>query len=70
MSESNDVSLRDRITRVINTPCGTGISAVALIVIGAIGTVLAVLKHTFPKDTVANSVMGIIDSIFSGIYLF
>jgi len=36
MSESNDVSLRDRITRVINTPCGTGISAVALIVIGAI----------------------------------
>lgn len=41
-----------------------------LIVIGAIGTVLAVLKHTFPKDTVANSVMGIIDSLFSGIYLF
>ncbi len=41
-----------------------------LIVIGAIGTVIAVLKHTFPKDTVANSVMGIIDSIFSGIYLF
>jgi len=41
-----------------------------LIVIGAIGTVLAVLKHTFPKDTVANSVVGIIDSIFSGIYLF
>ncbi|MFX1322845.1 MAG: hypothetical protein ACFFAQ_14505 [Promethearchaeota archaeon] len=41
-----------------------------LIVIGAIGTVLAVLKHTFPKDTVANSVIGIIDSIFSGIYLF
>lgn len=36
MSESNDVSLRDRITKVINTPCGTGISAVALIVIGAI----------------------------------
>ncbi len=41
-----------------------------LIVIGAIGTIIAVLKHTFPKDTVANSVMGIIDSLYSGIYLF
>ena len=41
-----------------------------LIIIGAIGTFFAVLKHTFPKDTVANSVVGIIDSIYSGIFLF
>ena len=41
-----------------------------LIIIGAIGTFLAVLRHTFPKDTVANSVVGIIDSIYSGIFLF
>ena len=41
-----------------------------LIIIGAIGTFFAVLRHTFPKDTVANSVVGIIDSLYSGIYLF
>ena len=41
-----------------------------LIIIGAIGTFFAVLRHTFPKDTVANSVVGIIDSIYSGIFLF
>jgi len=41
-----------------------------LIIIGAIGTFFAVLKHTFPKDTVANSVVGIIDSLYSGLYLF
>ncbi|MCK4688452.1 MAG: hypothetical protein KAT66_10010 [Candidatus Lokiarchaeota archaeon] len=28
------------------------------------------LRHTFPKDTVANSVVGIIDSLYSGIFLF
>jgi hypothetical protein len=41
-----------------------------LIIFGAIGTFFAILRHTFPIDTVANSVVGIIDSLFSGIYLF
>ena len=41
-----------------------------IIIIGVIGTILAVLTHTFKKDTVAHGYTKIIDSIYSAIFVF
>lgn len=41
-----------------------------IIIIGIIGTVFAMLRHAFPKDTSANRLVAFGSTIYSGIYLF
>ncbi len=43
---------------------------ISIIIIGIIGTVFAMLRYAFPKDTSANRLMAFGSSIYSGIYLF
>jgi hypothetical protein len=43
---------------------------IVVIIIGIIGTVFAMLRHAFPKDTSANRLMAFGSTIYSGIYLF
>ena len=42
----------------------------SIIIIGIIGTVFAMLRHAFPKDTSANRLIAFGSTIYSGIYLF
>ena len=42
----------------------------SIIIIGIIGTVLAMVRHAFPKDTSANRLIAFGSTIYSGIYLF
>ena len=42
----------------------------SIIIIGIIGTVFAMLRHAFPKDTSANRLMAFGSTIYSGVYLF
>jgi hypothetical protein len=41
-----------------------------IIILGIIGTVFAMLRHAFPKDTSANRLLAFGSTIYSGIYLF
>jgi len=43
---------------------------ISIIIIGIIGTVFAMLRYAFPKDTSANRLMAFGSSIYSGLYLF
>ena len=43
---------------------------ISIIVIGIIGTVFAMLRHAFPKDTSANRLMAFGSTIYSGVYMF
>jgi len=42
----------------------------SIIIIGIIGTVFAMLRHAYPKDTSANRLMAFGSTIYSGIYMF
>jgi len=42
----------------------------SIIIIGIIGTVFAMLRHAYPKDTPANRLMAFGSTIYSGIYMF
>jgi len=41
-----------------------------IIIIGIIGTVFAMLRHAFPKDSSANRLLAFGSTIYSGIYMF
>ena len=43
---------------------------ISIIIIGIIGTVFAMLRHGFPKDTSANRLIAFGSTIYSGIYMF
>ena len=43
---------------------------ITIIIIGIIGTVFAMLRYAFPKDTSANRLMAFGSTIYSGIYVF
>jgi hypothetical protein len=43
---------------------------IAIIIFGALGTVISMIKHAYPKDTSANRLISFFISIYSGIYLF
>ena len=43
---------------------------IAIIIFGAVGTVISMIKHAYPKDTSANRLISFFISIYSGIYLF
>ncbi|NVM45544.1 MAG: hypothetical protein HWN79_11565 [Candidatus Lokiarchaeota archaeon] len=43
---------------------------ISIIIIGIIGTVFAMLRHAFPKDTSANRLMAFGSTIYSGVYMF
>ncbi|NHJ21601.1 MAG: hypothetical protein EAX91_11705 [Candidatus Lokiarchaeota archaeon] len=43
---------------------------ITIIIFGIIGTVFAMLRHAFPKDTSANRLMAFGSTIYSGLYLF
>lgn len=42
----------------------------SIIIIGIIGTVFAMLRHAYPKDTSANRIIAFGSTVYSGIYLF
>jgi len=42
----------------------------SIIIIGIIGTVLAIVGHAFPKDTSANRLIAFGSTIYSGLYMF
>jgi hypothetical protein len=42
----------------------------SIIIIGVIGTVFAMLRHAYPKDTSANRLIAFGSTVYSGIYLF
>ena len=41
-----------------------------VLILGVIGTVILVFKHAFPKDTVANHLVGVASAVYSGLFLF
>ena len=43
---------------------------ISIMIIGIIGTVFAMLRHAYPKDTSANRLIAFGSTIFSGIYMF
>ena len=43
---------------------------ISIIIIGIIGTVFAMLRHAYPKDTSANRIIAFGSTVYSGIYLF
>jgi len=43
---------------------------ISIIIIGIIGTVFAMLRHAYPKDTSANRFIAFGSTIYSGIYMF
>jgi len=43
---------------------------ITIIIIGIIGTVFAMLRHAFPKDTSANRLLAFGSTIYSGLYMF
>lgn len=43
---------------------------ISIIIIGIIGTVFAMLRYAFPKDTSANRLISFGSTIYSGIYIF
>ena len=43
---------------------------ITIIIIGIIGTVFAMLRYAFPKDTSANRLMAFGSTVYSGIFLF
>lgn len=43
---------------------------ISIIIIGIIGTVFAMLRHAFPKDTSANRLMAFGSTVYSGLYMF
>jgi hypothetical protein len=43
---------------------------ISIIIIGIIGTVFAMLRHAYPKDTSANRLIAFGSTIYSGIYMF
>ncbi len=43
---------------------------ISIIIFGAIGTVFAMLRHAFPKDTSANRLMAFGSTVYSGFYMF
>jgi hypothetical protein len=43
---------------------------ITVIIIGIIGTVLAIVRHAFPKDTSANRLIAFGSTIYSGLYMF
>ena len=43
---------------------------ISIIIIGIIGTVFAILRYAFPKDTSANRLMAFGSTIYSGMYMF
>jgi len=43
---------------------------ISIIIIGIIGTVFAILRHAFPKDSSANRLLAFGSTIYSGIYMF
>jgi hypothetical protein len=42
----------------------------SIIIIGIIGTVLAMVRHAFPKDTSANRLIAFGSTLYSGLYMF
>ena len=42
----------------------------SIIIIGIIGTVFAMLRHAYPKDTSANRIIAFGSTVYSGFYLF
>ena len=43
---------------------------ISIIIIGIIGTVFAMLRHAYPKDTSANRLIAFGSTVYSGIYMF
>ena len=43
---------------------------ITIIIMGVIGTVFAMLRHAYPKDTSANRIIAFGSTVYSGIYLF